>query len=176
MATASLCVWTWQNIKFLADNTSLFWDQNQERFGGCKRCNIFRKEVPLPMDPPCVAQCPSEFFTLGNLLRPLELILASRERVIPTEWPIRTVLGDCISRAKVRPAQAPQCRQHALISTRGSSIRHELDQGPTWRVKASEPCVCHQDTPIYRQFTGKSNCRRPPRNYQNANLCAQRNN
>ena len=27
------CVWTWQNIKFLAENTSLFWDQIQERFG-----------------------------------------------------------------------------------------------------------------------------------------------
>ena len=57
-----------------------------------------------------------DFQNLGNLLRPLELIPASRERVVLTEWQVRTVLGDCISRVKVIPAQAPQYRQHALIS------------------------------------------------------------
>ena len=56
------------------------------------------------------------FHNLGNLLRPLELVPASRERVVPTEWQVRTVLGDCISRAKVIPVQAPQYRQYALIS------------------------------------------------------------
>ena len=28
------CVWSWQSTKSLAENTSLFWDQSQERFGG----------------------------------------------------------------------------------------------------------------------------------------------
>ena len=37
------------------------------------------------------------------------------DRVIPTEWQVRTILGDCISRAKVIPAQAPQYREYALI-------------------------------------------------------------
>ena len=52
----------------------------------------------------------------GNLLRPLELVPASREHVVPTEWQVRRVLGDCISKGKVVSNQAPQYRQHALIS------------------------------------------------------------
>ena len=54
------------------------------------------------------------FHNLGNLLRPL--IPASRERVVPTEWQIRTIFGDCISRARVIQVQAPHYRQYALIS------------------------------------------------------------
>ena len=53
---------------------------------------------------------------LGNLVRPLEIAPASRERVVPTEWQVRTVLGGCVSRAKVIPAPAPQHRQHKPIS------------------------------------------------------------
>ena len=56
------------------------------------------------------------FHNLGNLLRPLESIPASRERVVPTERQVRTVLRDCISRAQVIPTPAPQCRQYALVS------------------------------------------------------------
>ena len=56
------------------------------------------------------------FHNLGNLLRHLELVQASRERVVPTEWQVRTVLRDCISKARVIPVQAPQYRQYALIS------------------------------------------------------------
>ena len=56
------------------------------------------------------------FHNLGNLLRPLESVPASRERVVRTEWQVRTVFGDCISRARVIPVQAPQYRQYALIS------------------------------------------------------------
>ena len=38
----------------------------------------------------CVAKNPSGVFTIfGNLLRPLELIPASRERVVPTEWQVQ---------------------------------------------------------------------------------------
>ena len=57
------------------------------------------------------------FHNLCNLLRPLELVPASRERVVPAEWQARTVLGDCMSRAKVIPAQAPEYRQYALVRT-----------------------------------------------------------
>ena len=80
------------------------------------------------------------FHNFGDLLQPLDLVPASRERMVPTEGQVRTVLGDCISRARVIPVQAPQYRQFALISdfldckpeyTRGSSIGNELDQGPT---------------------------------------------
>ena len=46
---------------------------------------------------------------------------------------------------------------------RRSSIGQELDQGPTQGVEATEPYVGHQEVPIYRQFTVKSNCRRPLR-------------
>ena len=56
------------------------------------------------------------FHNFGNLLRPLELVPASRERVVPTEWQVRTVLGDCISKTEVISIQAPQYRQYALIS------------------------------------------------------------
>ena len=48
--------------------------------------------------------------------RPLESIPASRERMVPTEWQVRTVLGDYTSKAKVIKAQGPQYRQYALIS------------------------------------------------------------
>ena len=37
--------------------------------------------------------------------------------------------------------------------TRGSSIGHELDQGPTWMVEASEPCIGHYDRPSCSQST-----------------------
>ena len=101
---------------------SLFWDQNQEEFGGWKRYNIFRKKVQLPMN-----------LQSWHLLRPLESIPVSRERVVPPELQVRTILGDRISKAKVITTHAPQYRQHALISdfpdlTRRSSIGHELDQ------------------------------------------------
>ena len=56
------------------------------------------------------------FHNLGNLLRPLESIPVLRERVVPTEWQVRTILADCISKARVITVQAPQYRQHALIS------------------------------------------------------------
>ena len=56
------------------------------------------------------------FHHFGILLRPLELVPSSREHVVPTEWQVPTVLGDCISKAKVTSIQAPQCRQYALIS------------------------------------------------------------
>ena len=57
-------------------------------------------------------------------------------RVVPTEWQVRTVLGDCISKAKVVPLQAPQYRQRALISDFPDlahlSIREEAALAMNW--------------------------------------------
>ena len=36
--------------------------------------------------------------------------------LVPTEWQVRSVRGDCISKAKLISIQAPQYRQYALIS------------------------------------------------------------
>ena len=36
--------------------------------------------------------------------------------MVPTEWQVRTVLGDCIPKAKTIPIQPPRFRQYALIS------------------------------------------------------------
>ena len=76
------------------------------------------------------------FHIFGILLCPLELVPASRERVVPTEWQVRTVLGDCISKAKVISIQAPQYRQYALISEfldfANLSIRDEAALATNW--------------------------------------------
>ena len=80
---------------------------------------------------------PSGFFHIfGNLLQPLESIPDSRNHVVPTEWQVRTVLGDCISRARVVSIQAPHYRQHALISDfldlANLSIREEAALATDW--------------------------------------------
>ena len=121
-----------------------------------KRCNISRKKSTIANGPSLRGEKPTWIFhNLGNLLRPPELLPASRERVVPTDWKVRAVLGDCISRATVIPAQAPQCRQYAVISVfldlDNLSIQEEGAVASNW-IKE------------YRQFTGKSNCRRPLRN------------
>ena len=71
-----------------------------------------------------------------QLLQQLDAIPASCERVVPTEWQVRTVLGDCLSRAKVIPAQAPQHRQYALISDfldlANLSIQEEAALATNW--------------------------------------------
>ena len=40
-------------------------------------------------------------FFFGDPLQALEFVPATRERVVPTEWQVRSVFGDCISKAKV---------------------------------------------------------------------------
>ena len=56
---------------------------------------ISPEKIPLPMDPPAWRENPSGFFhNLGNLLSPLVLMPASRERVVPSEWQVRTVLRE----------------------------------------------------------------------------------
>ena len=52
----------------------------------------------------------------GYLVQPLAFVPISRERVVTTEWQVRSVLGDCTSKAKVISIQAPQYRHVALIS------------------------------------------------------------
>ena len=79
------------------------------------------------------------FRNLGNLLRPSKLIPASHERVVPTEWQVRTVLGDLYIKSKSFTSSsasgsatcANQPHPGPCSSTRGSSIGHELDQEPT---------------------------------------------
>ena len=76
------------------------------------------------------------FHNCCNRFGPLELVPASRERVVPTEWQVRTILGDCRSKAKVISIQAPQYRQHALISgflhLANLSIREEAALATNW--------------------------------------------
>ena len=49
----TICAWTWQSTKSVGGKHFLFfWDQKQEEFGDCRRYNISRKRVPLPMDLP----------------------------------------------------------------------------------------------------------------------------
>ena len=95
------------------------------------------EKVSLPMDSPLRGRKPKWiFYKFGNLLQPLEFVPASRERVVPTEWQVRTVLGDCISTAKVISMQAPQYRQHALIldflDHAILSVREEAAMATNW--------------------------------------------
>ena len=88
-----------------------------------KKVTIPSETVSLPMDSPAWTETQVDFVhNFGNLLQTLELVPGSRKYVVPTEWQVRTVLGDCISKAKVR---------RFLEHTRRSIVGHELDQGPT---------------------------------------------
>ena len=72
---------------------------------------------------------------------------------------------------KVIPAQAPQYRQHALISDfldlAYLSTQEEAALATNWikdrpeGLKSQNLDVGHQDGPIHKQFAEKSNCRRP---------------
>ena len=72
------------------------------------------------------------FHNVGNLLCPLESVPASRERVVPTEWQVRTVLGDCRSNARVISIQAPQCRISDFLDLANLSIREEAALATNW--------------------------------------------
>ena len=56
------------------------------------------------------------FHIFLDLFRPSESIPVSLERVVPTKWQVRAILGDCTSKARVITVPAPQYRQQALIS------------------------------------------------------------
>ena len=49
---------------------------------------------------------------------------------------------------------------------RGSSIGHELDQGPTWRVETSEPIAGDYYRPILTQLSREYDCRCSARSWQ----------
>ena len=79
---------------------------------------------------------PSVSFISRAILQPLEFVPDSRRHVVPTEWQVRTVLGDCISKARVISIQAPPYRQYALISDfldlAELSIREEAALAMNW--------------------------------------------
>ena len=56
------------------------------------------------------------FLILAIFHNHFEFVPISRERVVPTERQVRTVLVDCMSKAKVISIQTPRYRQFALIS------------------------------------------------------------
>ena len=112
----------------------------------------------------------------GHLLRPLELVPAPRERVVPTEWQVRAVLGYCMSRAKVIPTQAPQYRQHALISDfldlAHLSIREQAALATNWikdrpeLLKLQNLALATMTGPTLSSFAENFDCRRPVRHWQ----------
>ena len=69
-------------------------------------------------------------------MQPLDFVPISRERVVPTEWQVRSVLGLRLSKARVITSQAPQYRQFALISefldVADLSIRDEAALATNW--------------------------------------------
>ena len=171
----TICVWPWQKHQILGGKHFLI-------YGTRNKKNLLIEEGTIYPEKSSTANGPSCVEKTQNLSRPLESIPVSRERMVPAEWQVRTILGDCISKDRVITVQAPQYRQHALISdfprpcqpecTRRSSIGHELDQWSTWRVKVSEPCFSHYGRPSDEQFTDKFDCTL----LTNANLWAQGNN
>ena len=81
------------------------------RFGWF-RCGLYRKST-IANGLSCVE---NQKWIFRHLLRPFKSIPVSRALMVPTEWQVQTILGDCISKAKVITVQALQYRQHALIS------------------------------------------------------------
>ena len=90
------------------------WRKTLPYFGTRNRKNLVVHEgtispetVPLPMGLPTWKK-QVDFHNLGNPSRPLESIPASRQRVVPAEGQVGTILGDGISKARVITVQAPQ--------------------------------------------------------------------
>ena len=83
-----------------------------------------------------------------NLSKPLVFVPASHEHLVPTKWQVRSVLGDCISKAKVISIRAPQYRQYVLTC---DFLDFALAQGPTGSTEASKPCLAHFDRPSCTQ-------------------------
>ena len=123
------------------------------------------EEVSLPMDSFARKATQVDFHNLDDLLQPLEVVPISRERVVPTEWQVLSVLGDCIWKAKsdfdssatVSAICADQRRPGSckIEYKRRSNIGHELDHGPTQRDETSEPSVGHNYRPSITQLSKK---------------------
>ena len=88
----------------------------------------------------CVARKPEGAFAQISAIFgvPLEFVPASRERVVPTQWQVRTVSSWRlqIESKKVIPVQAPQYRQYAVISDflnlAHLSVREEAALATNW--------------------------------------------
>ena len=93
-------------------------------------------EVELPMDSLARKAIQVHVFFFFDFSRPLEFVPISRERVVPSVWQVRSVLGDCMSKARVISIQAPRCRQFALIidflDPADFSIREEATLATNW--------------------------------------------
>ena len=82
-----------------------------------KRKSYDNSKMSLPMDSSAWKKTPKRIIhNLGNLLQQLEFVPDSRKHVVPTEWQVRTVPGDCKNKAKVISTRAPQYRQYVLMS------------------------------------------------------------
>ena len=75
-----------------------------------KKVQYLQKKGPLPLDLPAWKK------TQVDVSQSWQSIPASRERVVPTEWQVRTIIGDCKSKAEVITVHTPQYRLHAWIS------------------------------------------------------------
>ena len=85
----------------------------------------------------CEEGNPSGFFIIwAFFLQPLKFVPTSRERVFPKEWQVRSVPGECISKAKVFSIQAARFRQYTLISDfldlANLSVREEATLAKNW--------------------------------------------
>ena len=130
---------------------------------------ISSEEASLPMDSFAWKETPVNLpFYFGDLLQPLHFVPISRERVVPTEWKVRSVFGLCHSKARVITSQAPQYWQSALISEfldlANLSIRDEAALATNWiknrpeGFEASESCIGQHDRASDEQFAENFDC------------------
>ena len=135
MVTSTVCAWPSQKITFsvvkhfltLGPESGKIWCLEKVQYVQKKyhcQCTVLRRRQPKWI-----------FHNFGDLLQ-LQFVPISREQVVPTEWQVRSVLGDCISKAKVISVQAPPYPQFALISDSldlaNLSIRDEPTLATYW--------------------------------------------
>ena len=70
---STTCVWTWQNIEFLAENTSLFLGPESGKIWWLKKVQYIQKKYHCQWTLLRGKKPKWIFHNLGNLLRPLEL-------------------------------------------------------------------------------------------------------
>ena len=87
---STIRVCPWQSIKSLAENIPCFGPESG-KIWWLKKVQYFQKKYHCQWTFLRGKKPKWIFHNLGNLLRPLEFVPASRERVVPTEWQIRRV-------------------------------------------------------------------------------------
>ena len=115
LTTNTMCAWPWQNTKFFGRKHVRILGPETGKILEWRRNNISSTNTTVD-ELSCVEKNQVDFRKLGNLLRPSKSISVSRERVIPTEWQVPTILGDCIPKVKVHTVHALQYREHTFIS------------------------------------------------------------